>query len=107
MTSRGNCTIDGCERPVKARGWCRAHYAAQWRRGLDCWRYTRHAVALKHDRDPVVIDRLVSGEQVPFTSWERREAVRRLVGGGMSKRGAARYLGIASRQVYRDLERVA
>ena len=23
---KATCAIDGCERPVKARGWCKAHY---------------------------------------------------------------------------------
>lgn len=24
--AQGTCTVDGCERPVKARGWCKMHY---------------------------------------------------------------------------------
>jgi hypothetical protein len=27
---RGTCTVDGCERPHKAHGWCKAHYF-RWR----------------------------------------------------------------------------
>jgi hypothetical protein len=25
------CTIDGCDRPLLARGWCQAHYARWWK----------------------------------------------------------------------------
>ena len=28
------CSIDGCARPVKSRGWCQAHYF-RWRRNGD------------------------------------------------------------------------
>lgn len=28
------CSVDGCERPIKSRGWCQAHYF-RWRRNGD------------------------------------------------------------------------
>jgi hypothetical protein len=30
---RGMCSIDGCERPAKIRGWCQTHYMRWVRRG--------------------------------------------------------------------------
>lgn len=32
--AKGTCSIDGCERPVNARGWCGTHYA-RWRNNGD------------------------------------------------------------------------
>lgn len=31
MTARV-CTVDGCDRPPHAKGWCASHYAAQRRK---------------------------------------------------------------------------
>lgn len=30
---KGTCAVAGCDRPVKARGWCQGHYARQQRHG--------------------------------------------------------------------------
>ena len=30
MPSQSTCSVDGCERPTEARGWCNAHYL-RWR----------------------------------------------------------------------------
>lgn len=39
------CTIDGCEKPTIARGWCTNHYA-KWRKyGDPLADFTRHAIA--------------------------------------------------------------
>lgn len=99
------CAVDGCERAVKARGFCRRCYWQHWKRGqIQVERPTvKWAASLADDLDWAVVDRLVSGECVPYTSHERREAVRRLIAAGVPKREAARLLRIDDRQVYRDL----
>lgn len=33
MKASGACSIEGCDRPVSWRGWCRAHYARWWKYG--------------------------------------------------------------------------
>jgi hypothetical protein len=30
--TRGTCSVDKCKQPLRAKGYCRKHYAA-WRRG--------------------------------------------------------------------------
>lgn len=37
------CSIDGCEKPSKARGWCNAHYQRWARRGDPLGGWDRHA----------------------------------------------------------------
>ena len=32
MAKEGACKIEGCKRPVRAKGYCRIHYR-KWRRG--------------------------------------------------------------------------
>ena len=31
--TNGTCTIDGCDKPTKRRGWCYGHYMKWWRYG--------------------------------------------------------------------------
>lgn len=31
--SKRTCSLDGCEKPVKGRGWCNTHYVQWWSRG--------------------------------------------------------------------------
>jgi hypothetical protein len=63
----------------------------------------RWARALADDIDPVVVDRLVAGQPVPsYTSYERREAVRRLHTSGLSNAAIAARLGVHDGQVHRD-----
>lgn len=33
MQDKGTCSVDGCASPVKARGWCEAHYCRWWSTG--------------------------------------------------------------------------
>jgi hypothetical protein len=33
MTETACCSVEGCDRPVHQRGWCRAHYMRWWRHG--------------------------------------------------------------------------
>ena len=42
------CTIDGCDRPAKARGWCGMHWK-RWRRHGE----TGEAAPLRHKQDGV------------------------------------------------------
>lgn len=68
---------------------------------------TRWAPHLAHDIDPVVVDRLIARVPVEgYTSWERREAVRRMHRWGLTPTQIARRLDIHDRQVWRDLERL-
>jgi HNH endonuclease len=30
---KGTCSVEGCEKPTRARGWCRIHYKRWWRHG--------------------------------------------------------------------------
>ena len=32
MAREGRCKIEGCQRPLRAKGYCRVHYQ-KWRRG--------------------------------------------------------------------------
>lgn len=57
----------------------------------------------RNDIDDIVVDRLVAGEHVNGTRYERMEAVRRLHRQGMNIAAIARHLKMQSRQVYRDL----
>lgn len=99
----------------------RAYYREWWQRNRDRElakrrdRYharkvsTRYrvtwAAAVADDIDEAVVQRLMDGDPpASFTSYERREAVRRLVAVGFPKREVARILRIHDRQVYRDLD---
>lgn len=55
------------------------------------------------DVDEMVVDRLLAGIPTNYTSWERREAVRRLLASGVTQRGIAYRLRIDKRQVWRDV----
>ena len=33
-TSNGLCTVEGCERPNYAKGFCKKHHQWNWKRGL-------------------------------------------------------------------------
>ena len=101
------CKVEGCERGYWARGLCRTHYTRKW------WREHKAAPPTlrptgtwsrdQADIDPVVVERLLAGEMVPCTAWERRAAVAELVRRGVSKRQVTFILGMHHRQVYRDL----
>lgn len=68
--------------------------------------YHRHAAHLADDIDDIAVEQLIAGAHPQgYTSWERREAVRRLHATGMPQLHIARRIGIAPRQVTRDLER--
>jgi hypothetical protein len=67
----------------------------------------RWARPLANDIDTVIVDRLVAGQPVAsYTTYERREAVRRLAATGIPRKVIARRLSLDSRQVYRDLEAI-
>lgn len=100
MTAR-TCTVDGCDRPIDYLTMCNRHYKAN-RAPLKGTR-ARWSTLFAATTDENVILRLMDGEHVPHTSYERREAVRRLVARGTPKQAVSRQLGIHQRQVYRDL----
>jgi DNA-binding transcriptional ArsR family regulator len=58
------------------------------------------------DVDEVVIQRLVEGEPVEYTAFERRAAVGVLRQEGASINEIARRLGVLKRQVSRDVARL-
>lgn len=97
------CRIDGCPRPADHHRMCGSH------RGLAEYKprtsRPRSAIALADEIDFVVVDRLVDGQIVPYTSWERREAVTRLRRCGHTMQAIADKIGIDKTQVYRDLKR--
>lgn len=44
------CSIDGCSRPVQARGWCRRHYGAWYRNGdPNVLKPALHALSNSHE----------------------------------------------------------
>lgn len=109
------CEVEGCDGVYYAMGFCRRCYMRDRRvRGL-VKPAKRHPIvrvdakwarSLALEVDEVVVERLVSGlGGVPHTTYERREAVRRLASLGYTKREIARRLAVHDRQVYRDLAR--
>lgn len=61
--------------------------------------------AAADDIDPVVIDRLMTGQPTHCTAWERREAVKQLRLAGNTYSQIAATLRIGQEQVARDLRR--
>src|SRR3954454_15490916 len=68
-------------------------------------RITGWSRAFADDIDSVVVERLVDGQRVECTAWERRAAVAELRRKGRSHSQIADHLHMAERQVVRDLER--
>jgi hypothetical protein len=58
------CSIDGCERPVKAKGWCYAHYMRDYRYGSPTAPKRRQFVDIAGQR----FGRLVAIEHEPAPS---------------------------------------
>lgn len=62
--AKATCSIDGCQDPVLARGWCGKHYS-RWKRTGDPQQL---ASRLKGDPNaPAVSSRFIRGERVHFT----------------------------------------
>lgn len=101
------CEIEGCDGRHFAKLMCRTHYDRKRKRdGLPANyapKTTPRRRCLADDVDEAVVERLMSGEPAPYTSFERREAVRRLVARNVPKKEIARLLGVHNRQVWRDL----
>lgn len=98
------CEWNGCDSTARIKGLCGRHYNRQWA-ALNVVTDRARWSSVFADVDEIVVERLVAGDlSVTFTSYERREAVRRLVAAGMPKNQIGRHLGMKSaRQVYRDL----
>lgn len=94
------CTAEGCTRQTRTATSeiCHTHYQRRYR--------SHTLISPWEDIDPIVVDRLVAGERIPFTHGERVQAVHRLFAQGVPKKAIARQIGVHHRQVYRDLERV-
>lgn len=101
------CAVDECERQVKARGLCSRCYGRRYRDGefTDLKPKVNYRAALADDIDDEVVRRLTEGQKVAYTSFERREAVRRLDLQGVSRNAIARLIGVNPRQIYFDLDR--
>lgn len=68
--------------------------------------HLRWARDLADDVDPVVVDRLVAGDQTETgNAWERREAVRRLRARGDTYSEISARLNLDEQQIWRDLTR--
>lgn len=74
--ARPPCSVEGCDQPSKARGWCGLHYARWNRSGDPLYLHPR----LKGDPNaPVESSRFLGGKLVfftvdnrPFIEWKRR-----------------------------------
>lgn len=51
ITVPGRCQIEGCSKPVKARGWCSLHYS-RWRRRADP--LAPRKVPVRRKEEPIV-----------------------------------------------------
>lgn len=106
MTARV-CDVEGCDRRHKARSMCMRHYQSHWFHSRPI-AHTGWSRRLADDVDEAVVLRLMDGGRpASFTSFERREAVRRLVARGVPKVRVADQIGMHKRQVYRDLKWLA
>lgn len=65
MSVNRTCSVEGCDSPVSARGWCGKHYS-RWKRTGDPEQLTSR---LKGDPNaPAVSSRFIRGELVHFTN---------------------------------------
>jgi hypothetical protein len=67
------CSIDGCDRPVKARGWCRLHYERAQRNGGDPLGSQRLRGATRAER----LDRWVDKSGGPDACWPWTGAIQK------------------------------
>ena len=98
----GPCEQDGCDQEAVIKHLCYRHYKRQY-----AWAKhppTRWGGNLADHLDEAVVLRLISGEPCPATTYERREAVRRLrLQRRLTYTEIARHLHVGLRQVHRDL----
>lgn len=60
--SKGTCSIQGCLKPARKRGWCEAHYVRWWKYGDPHY--------LKPISDPSLEERFWSRVQIGESCWE-------------------------------------
>lgn len=61
------CTVEGCHRPLRARGWCAAHYARWSRTGSHLTVRPRYPARTLAER---VADRVVVDDQTGCHVWQ-------------------------------------
>jgi hypothetical protein len=103
------CTVNGCDRPARTRGYCDGHYR-RWRDCGDVYAEVPLGAAPQGTGnglrglypDEVAIERAVMGDPPDdLTATERAAAVAVLAARGLSARGIAERLGCTSRTVQR------
>jgi hypothetical protein len=76
------CSVDGCEREAKARGWCQAHYQRWYKHGDVLWTWHRPTVrerfAAKVEPDPDTGCHLWTGARNP-AGYGRLKVGKRMV----------------------------
>lgn len=92
----------GCDDTAAVKGLCYRHYHRCWGASRRTSRRARFS-SVFGDVDEAVVLRLLDGDRPTYTTFERREAVRRLRAGGLSYRVIAERLSINTRLVHRDL----
>jgi hypothetical protein len=75
------CAVEGCVAASVSRGWCETHYR-RWLKGRDLSAPLRRP---SDAVDPVVVERLLAGEQVESTRAEKDAAMRRWKAMGRSE----------------------
>lgn len=104
-TETRTCINEWCDRPRKARGYCKACYS----RGLQAGDFSRsamrpneiHAQRRDEDIDEIAVERLIAGEIPEHTTvGEREAAIRHLHAEGLSDSQIGARIGVTSSCVF-------
>lgn len=103
-TETQTCINDWCNRPRKARGYCRPCYARGQQAG-DMTRATmqpREIITLRHqDIDDIAVQRLITGDIPEHTTiGERETAIRHLHALGLSDKQIGTRIGVSAACVF-------